>query len=43
MFYKELSDFDNYPMPRVDNLVDYLGRAQFISTLDLPKGYWQVS
>ncbi|CAM4707096.1 unnamed protein product [Lepidochelys kempii] len=33
---------DNYPMPRTDELVEKLGRAQFISTLDLTKGYWQV-
>ncbi|CAM4602432.1 unnamed protein product [Caretta caretta] len=30
---------DNYPMPRTDELLEKLGRAQFISTLDLTKGY----
>ncbi|CAM4543042.1 unnamed protein product [Lepidochelys kempii] len=29
-------------MPRTDELLEKLGRAQFISTLDLTKGYWQV-
>ncbi|CAM4493500.1 unnamed protein product [Lepidochelys kempii] len=29
-------------MPRTDELLDKLGWAQFISTLDLTKGYWQV-
>ncbi|XP_057195726.1 uncharacterized protein LOC130557734 [Triplophysa rosa] len=38
----EVSSFDGYPMPRVDELLDRLGRARYISTLDLTKGYWQV-
>ncbi|CAM4551550.1 unnamed protein product [Lepidochelys kempii] len=33
---------DNYPIPRTDELLEKLGQAQFISTLDLTKGYWQV-
>ncbi len=38
----EVSEFDGYPMPRKDELLDRLGRARYISTLDLTKGYWQV-
>ncbi|KAL0148421.1 hypothetical protein M9458_056231 [Cirrhinus mrigala] len=38
----EVSQFDGCPMPRVDELLDRLGRARYISTLDLTKGYWQV-
>ncbi len=38
----EVSEFDGYLMPRVDELLDRLWRAWFISTLDLTKGYWQV-
>nr|XP_021325913.1 uncharacterized protein LOC110438340 [Danio rerio] len=38
----EVSEFDSYPMPRVDELLDRLGRARYISTIDLTKGYWQV-
>ena len=38
----DISLFDAYPMPRVDKLIDRLGKARFISTLDLTKGYWQV-
>ncbi len=37
-----VSKFDPYPMPRVDELVERLGRAKYLSTLDLCKGYWQV-
>ncbi|KAL1261442.1 hypothetical protein QQF64_006707 [Cirrhinus molitorella] len=38
----EVSLFDGYPMPRVDELLDRLGRARYISMLDLTKGYWQI-
>ena len=37
-----LSKFDAYPMARVDDIIDKFGRACFISTLDLTRGYWQV-
>ncbi|MGH0149802.1 UNVERIFIED_CONTAM: hypothetical protein FKN15_016115 [Acipenser sinensis] len=37
-----IAKFDAYPMPRVDELLDRLGKARFISTLDLTKGYWQI-
>ena len=33
---------DAYPMPRVDELIDKLGSAAYITTLDLIRGYWQV-
>ena len=29
-------------MPRVDELIEGLGRAPYLTTLDLTKGYWQV-
>lgn len=38
----EVSMVDAYPMPRVDELVERLGPARYISTLDLTKGYWQI-
>ncbi|KAG1936368.1 gag-pol fusion protein [Pimephales promelas] len=37
-----LSKVDPYPMPRIDELVERLGRAKYLSTVDLCKGYWQV-
>ena len=33
---------DAYPMPRVDELLDQLGNSQYMTTLDLARGYWQV-
>jgi hypothetical protein len=35
----DISVFDAYPMPRVDKLINRLGKAWYISTLDLAKGY----
>ena len=37
-----ISQTNAYPMPRVDDLIDQLGQAQFLSMLDLTRGYWQV-
>ena len=37
-----ISEYDAYPMPHVDDLIDALGKARFITTLDLAQGYWQV-
>lgn len=37
-----VSKFDPYPMPRVDDLIEKLGSARYLTTLDLCKGYWQV-
>lgn len=34
---------DSYPLPRVDESLDFLARGKYISTLDLARGYWQVS
>ena len=29
-------------MPRIDDILDELGQAKYITTLDLAKRYWQV-
>jgi len=33
---------DSYPIPRVEDFIDRIGHAKYISKLDLLKGYWQV-
>uniref|UniRef100_A0A669BG86 Gypsy retrotransposon integrase-like protein 1 n=1 Tax=Oreochromis niloticus TaxID=8128 RepID=A0A669BG86_ORENI len=34
---------DSYPLPRVDESLDFLARGKFVTTLDLARGYWQVA
>ena len=44
--YRQLNTItaeDRYPMPRVEELLEQLGSANYISTIDLTKGYYQVS
>lgn len=36
------SRFYAYPMPHIDGLLERIGQAKYIITLDLCKGYWQV-
>ena len=33
---------DRYPLPRIDELFAKVGKAPFLTTLDLSKGYHQV-
>ncbi|XP_023191398.1 uncharacterized protein LOC111608951 [Xiphophorus maculatus] len=33
---------DSFPLPRMDDCVDQVGSAKFVSRFDLLKGYWQV-
>lgn len=33
---------DCFPLPRIDDCIDRVGPAKFVSKLDLLKGYWQV-
>ncbi len=33
---------DSFPLPRMEDCVERIGCAQFITKLDLLKGYWQV-
>ena len=43
--YRELNVItrkDVYPLPRIDEALDWLGGCNLFSTLDLASGYWQV-
>lgn len=33
---------DSYPIPRMEDCIDKVGSAKYVSKLDLLKGYWQV-
>ena len=33
---------DAFPLPRMDDCIDQVGSAKFVSKFDLLKGYWQV-
>ena len=33
---------DCFPLPRMEDCVDHVGAARFVTKLDLLKGYWQV-
>ena len=38
----KLSKFDAYPMPLIEEVIEKIGPAKYISKLDLCKGYWQI-
>ena len=43
--YRQLNSVtraDPYPMPRINELLDGIRQAQYITTLDLTRRYWQV-
>ena len=43
--YRKLNNVtrkDAYPLPRIDEILDTLSRAQWISTLDMASGYYQI-
>lgn len=38
----EIATFDAFLIPQIDNMLEKVGQVQYISTLDLTKGYWQI-
>ena len=43
--YRQINEVtvrDVYPLPRMDNCIDFLGDAKVFSTLDSNSGYWQI-
>ena len=33
---------DPFPLPRVEDLLDRVGQARYLTKLDMTRGYWQV-
>ena len=33
---------DSYPLPRIEDCIDQVGKAKHVTTFDLLKGYWQI-
>ncbi|XP_070576386.1 uncharacterized protein [Ptychodera flava] len=38
----KVTEFDPFPMPRTDEMIEKLGKANYITSIDLTKGYWQI-
>ena len=33
---------DTFPLPRIDDLLDQLGKSKYFTTIDLPSGLWRI-
>ena len=45
MDYREINSLtepDSFPLPRIEDCVDKVGKSKYVSKFDLLKGYWQV-
>ena len=39
---KAITKEDNYPLPRIETILESMSGAQYFSTLDMRCGYWQI-
>ena len=37
-----MTKLDSFPLPRIEDLLDQLGRSTYFSTVDLASGFWQI-
>jgi len=37
-----VTKLDVFPLPRINNLLDQLGKSKFYTTVALVSGYWQI-
>jgi hypothetical protein len=45
IYFRKVNDVtktDSFPIPRIDDCIDTIGQAKFVTKFDLLKGYWQV-
>ena len=43
--YRKLNNVtikDSYPLPRIDDIIDAVGKAKFLTQIDMLKGYYQI-
>ena len=38
----QVTNLDEFPLPRIDDTLDFLGEAKYYTTFDLASGYLQV-
>ena len=38
----KVTKHDLYPLPRIDDLLDQVGKSKYFTSLDLASGYWQI-
>ena len=39
---KSVTKTDSFPVPRIDDCIDNIGQAKYVTEFDLLKGFWQI-